>query len=127
MSTKNSLYPQKWITWANKDWRRTQVLINDDDAEGAAFHLQQALEKYLKGYLLAKGWRLKRIHELELLLEEAITFNPSLINFRQICEKISTYYFTERYPQTLDSGITAEDVKEDMLEADRLRKILSEL
>ena len=127
MSSQNSAYPLEWIAYADRNWRRTQVLLNADDAEGAAFHLQQALEKYLKGFLLAKGWRLKKTHELETLLVEAVKYDSSLKSFRQLCEKISTYYFTERYPQSLDSGTTTEEVQQDMSEADQLRKILSKL
>ena len=127
MNSHNSLYPLEWIAFADRDWRRTQVLLNEDDAEGAAFHLQQALEKYLKGFLLAKGWRLKKTHELETLLAEAVKYDSSLKSFQQLCEKISTYYFTERYPQSLDSGTTTEEVEQDMSEADQLRKILSKL
>ena len=85
MCAQNSLYPQKWINYADKDWRRTKILIENDDAEGAAFHLQQALEKYLKGYLLAKGWRLKKIHDLNILISEAGKYNPALITFQKIC------------------------------------------
>jgi len=127
MSSPTSLYPLEWIAFADRDWRRTQVLLNEDDAKGAGFHLQQALEKYLKGFLLAKGWRIKRTHELETPLVEAVKYDSSLKAFRKLCEKISTYYFSERYPKSLDSDTTTEEVEQDMSKADQLRKILSKL
>lgn len=55
---RESLYPKDWIEKAKKDLRRAKLLLADGDTEGAGFHLQQAIEKYLKGYLLSKGWRL---------------------------------------------------------------------
>ena len=54
-STKASLYPDSWKGVVRKDWHRMDVLLDDDDAEGAAFFLQQSLEKYLKAFLLEKG------------------------------------------------------------------------
>ncbi len=57
---KDSLYPRDWFRLAAKDFKRTEDLLNVDDPEGAGYHLQQAVEKYLKGFLLSKGWKLKR-------------------------------------------------------------------
>ena len=45
-------------------------MSNDPDAAG--FYLQQAMEKYLKAFLLSKKWKLKRTHDLEVLLNEAV-------------------------------------------------------
>jgi hypothetical protein len=39
-------------------------MLADGDGEGAALFLQQALEKYLKAFLLQHGWKLKKIHTL---------------------------------------------------------------
>jgi len=34
--------------------------------------LQEALERYLKGFLIGKGWPLQRIHNLSTLLDAAV-------------------------------------------------------
>ncbi len=52
---KESKLPHDWFEKARKDLQRVKVLLATDDIEGAGFHLQQAAEKYLKGYLLGKG------------------------------------------------------------------------
>ena len=44
---KGSIYPADWIAVARKDWHRMTVLLEDGDPDGAAFFLQQSLEKYL--------------------------------------------------------------------------------
>ena len=64
MRTESRL-PHDWFDKASKDLRRVEILLATEDVEGAGFHLQQAAEKYLKGYLLGKGWPLRRIHDLE--------------------------------------------------------------
>ena len=70
---RESGLPGDWFEKASRDLRRVEVLLADDDIEGAGFHLQQAAEKYLKGYLLGRGWPLKRTHDLEVLVNEAMT------------------------------------------------------
>jgi len=75
MPREESLYPQDWFAKARQDVRTVEILLREEgDAEVAGFHLQQAVEKYLKGYLLSQGWELERIHNLETLLNEAVRF-----------------------------------------------------
>ena len=51
---QDSLYPEDWRKVARQDWHRIHVMLADGDAEGAGLFLQQALEKFLKAYLLTK-------------------------------------------------------------------------
>lgn len=95
---RESVYPQDWFRKAYRDFKRVEQNLKEGDYEDAAFHLQQTVEKYLKGYLLSKGWKLKKIHDLEYLLDEAIKFKPDLEVFRSLCQEITGYYFIERYP-----------------------------
>ncbi len=64
---EESLYPGDWLRIAARDLTRVENLLMLYDAEGAAFYLQQAVEKFLKAFLLSKGWALQRIHDLEAL------------------------------------------------------------
>jgi HEPN domain-containing protein len=56
---RESSLPKDWYNKGALDIRRSEILLENNDPEGAAFHLQQALEKYLKGYLIRKGWKLE--------------------------------------------------------------------
>jgi len=47
---------------------------------------------------------------LEALLQDAITYDPTLEEFRTLCQKITGFYFIERYPLIVESGLTEEDV-----------------
>ena len=67
MPPKESRYPNDWLALAEKDLLRVTRSLRDKDPELAAFYLQQAVEKFLKAYLLSKGWKLRRIHDLEAL------------------------------------------------------------
>ncbi len=125
MKPHESLYPADWLQIAEKDWSRAQRLLNEDDPELAGFCLQQAVEKFLKAFLLSKGWQLRRIHSLDALLDDAAVHDASLENYRKVCQKITGFYFAERYPQTTDLGLTDEDVRSALREVkgliDKLR------
>jgi HEPN domain-containing protein len=111
MPHEESFYPADWLRIAEKDLGRVQYLLDVQDPEAAGFYLQQAVEKFLKAFLLAKEWKLKRIHDLESLLNEALRYIPSLERFRSVCQKITGFYSIERYPFITPTGITEDDVR----------------
>ena len=110
MRREESLYPADWRRIAEKDLQRAERLLDKDDPELAGFCLQQAEEKFLKAFLLSRGWQLQRIHNLDALLDDATVHDASLEEFRHVCQKISAFYFIERYPFVVASGVTEEDV-----------------
>lgn len=120
MKKNESLYPEDWFNIGAKELRRAENLLKLDDLEGAGFNIQQALEKYLKGYLLSKGWKLRRVHELETLLNDAIDYEPSFEEFREECLKTTDYYVEERYPFIVASELTEEEVKSSLQLAKRM-------
>ena len=95
---RESRLSDDWFEKARKDLRRVEVLLADDDIEGAGFHLQQAAEKYLKGYLLGRGWPLKYTHDVEVLLNEAMTHDDRFQNYLDVCIMVREFYVEERYP-----------------------------
>jgi len=119
-----SLALEDWLKIARKDWERTKRNLGDEDPEAAGFFLQQSVEKYLKVFLLKQGWKLKKIHELDALLDEAITYDPTLKTFYKFCERITGYYFADRYPPLGALEITCEDIKKDLIEAESFVKAM---
>ena len=69
------------------------------------------MEKFLKAFLLSKEWKLERIHDLEALLNDALAYDPSFEEFRSACQKITAFYFVERYPFVTGTGLTEDDVR----------------
>jgi HEPN domain-containing protein/predicted nucleotidyltransferase len=118
---------REWLPRAEEDVEMLRrALVYPEIVDMAAFHLQQAVEKYLKAYLLNKGWRLKRTHNLEALLREAIPFNSELEVFAEVCKKINPWYLAGRYPPfrrragQLAPPPTAEEVRQAMREVEPL-------
>jgi HEPN domain-containing protein len=120
MPLEESHYPRDWLAIGDKDWRRMGQALDDGDAEEAGFWLQQAVEKYLKAYLLAKGWTLRKVHDLEVLMNEAASHMPNSRQFSKACRKISGYYLAERYPFMGSPLITVDDVSLSRDEITRL-------
>jgi len=85
-------------------------LLDVQDPAAAGFFLQQAVEEFLKAFLLSRGWELERIHDLEALLNAALACDPSLESFRSVCQKITGFYAVERYPFMIETGLTEDDV-----------------
>lgn len=98
MMRRESRLPDDWFAKAKKEMRRVQVLLADGDTEGAGFHLQQAAEKYLKGYLLGRGWPLIRTHDLEVLLNEALTYDERFEEYLDAGIVVREFYVEMRYP-----------------------------
>jgi len=106
-SRRDSLYPDDWRAVGRQDWHRIHVMLADGDADGAGLFLQQALEKFLKAYLLGKGWKLKKVHTLQSLLDEVATHDQTIRPFRGLCEQVSDFYMAERYPTLGGTGFGA--------------------
>lgn len=111
MQPPESSYPEDWLRIAEQDWRRVERLLGEDDPQLAGFCLQQAVEKFLKAFLLSEGWRLRRVHNLDTLLDDAVPYDASLEEFRAACQKITAFYVVERYPFAVKEGIAEEDVR----------------
>lgn len=124
MPRKESLYPTDWLRIAEKDLQRAEHLLEIRDAEAAGFYLQQAVEKFLKAFLLAKGWKLERIRDLEALLNDALAHDPALDEFRSACQKITAFYFVERYPFVTGTDLTEDDVRSSREQVQPLIEII---
>ena len=61
---------------------------------------------------------------MEALLDDTITYEPLVEVFRSACQKISAFYFVERYPLVAEKAITQEDVRTSLEQVDGLIKKL---
>ncbi len=103
--------PQAWYTAGDEDLAVARRLLREDFAlKTAAFHLQQTAEKYLKGFLLSHGWRLQKIHDLEVLINEAMQLDAQFSIWLPTCRNLSEYYIEVRYPPILPSEFTLEEL-----------------
>ncbi len=58
--------PQDWFLLARERLRAADVLSAESCSTYSGIEiLQEAVERYLKGFLIANGWRLRKVHEHE--------------------------------------------------------------
>jgi len=121
MVPSDSPYPAEWYELAARDLKAAKALLTDDELLVAAgIWLQQAVEKYLKGYLLSKGWHLDRTHDLNKLLTEALKHDDSLSHYVVLCQQITRFYFENRYSLSKEVPITRAEMEKLFAGADEL-------
>lgn len=115
MSATESSLPDDWFDHGDLDLQAAEILLRQGGPLSiVAFHLQQALEKYLKGFLLAQGWPLRRVHDLELLIQEAIARDADFGPFLAPCQRIAEYYIETRYPIGVRSPLHSEVLETEL-------------
>jgi HEPN domain-containing protein len=122
MPSVDSLTPSEWVSKAEEDLAVAKVLLGSVPVlrNAAVFHIQQALEKYLKAFLLAKGWKLQRVHDLVRLLGDAVVYEPSFARFDSTCARLTEFYFESRYPLFPSTVVTDAEVRRILTEAEDL-------
>jgi HEPN domain-containing protein len=107
---------QEWFDRGDHDIETAQLLFEKNGyTEIIAFHIQQAIEKYLKGYLVLNGQRPPRVHELDTLLNLAEKFDPNLYApFIDLCEKATRYCIEDRYPPGPPVQYEIKEIRNDL-------------
>ncbi len=112
---------EEWFERGRHDME-TALLIYEQDGytDSIVYHIQQAIEKYLKGYLVLRGRKPPKTHELDALLNHVAIFDDGFGDFLELCEKASRYYIDGRYPPGPPAQYEREEIKADLDEALKL-------
>lgn len=90
---------REWLEKGFHDIEVAQFLYDHDHyTDAIALHIHQALEKYLKGFLLKNGWALQKTHDLITLASRAEDFGLDLRDREDALDRINEYYVESRYP-----------------------------
>jgi HEPN domain-containing protein len=114
----------EWISKAEADyhsaWRdyRARKFPNYD---GAGFHSQQCVEKYLKGFLIHCGQPSAWGHDLLAIVEKCVPFFPALELEKPFLALLTKFAVRYRYPG--DSATKAE-AHTAIRAMERLRQLL---
>lgn len=93
-------YIKKWLLKADNDLKvaENEMRLSPEETvtDAVCFHSQQAVEKFLKAYLITKNVEFGKTHNLEFLLELCVKENKE---FAEIEVGNLTFYSVEvRYP-----------------------------
>jgi HEPN domain-containing protein len=90
-----------WVFFAKNDMLMAEAVIDRSELTGgAAFHCQQAIEKYFKGYLAEHGKDIRKIHDLLKLYSEVKSIRDWNLD-EVILGDISDIYTETRYPEII--------------------------
>lgn len=109
---KESKKYQDWYERAKHDIDDAELLFRDGGhSDTICYLLHQAMEKYLKGFLLYYKSDYPFIHNLPKLLELCSKFDEHIYDYLEECEKINGYFIEDRYPADAPIMYSAEETK----------------
>ena len=65
--------------------------------DSICFHATQAVEKFLKGFIIDSNQKVKKSHDLGYLLNEAVKIDNRFKNIQDDCETLNNYTASIRY------------------------------
>ena len=92
---------QEWFDIGSNEFGFACLGLDDEQDKFYAqvcFLFQQAIEKYLKGYLTAHNMEVEKVHDLGYLCKQCFFVNKNFMDFYNDCKIVSQYYIPSRYP-----------------------------
>jgi HEPN domain-containing protein len=115
----------EWFIMAKKDMRSANILFEHNaDNEIICFHCQQAIEKYIKGYILYIAGELQEGHNLVRLCKKVMVYDSSFSDFLKDVAFVITFYIETRYPAEESLFVSIDDTKECI---DIMNKIVNKI
>ena len=91
--------PADWFSLAEDRLKIADLAWKHEGVTAAGIEcLQEAAERYLKGFPIAKGWKLKKTHDLETLVGDAIAFDQTFKTFTDVAGDLTEDFFAQHYP-----------------------------
>lgn len=100
MKKNNILLAQDWFSLAknNLGYAKLGLEYSDEFYSQICVQCHQAIEKYLKGFLVYNGEKPPRIHDLVKLAKLCCKIDKEFLDIVDDCAKITDYYILLRYP-----------------------------
>ena len=119
---------REWFDRGDRDLDSATLLFDQHGhLDSVTYHVQQALEKHLKGYLVLRGERPPRVHDLDTLLGRVADFEPDLYDpYIELCERATRYYLEDRYPPGPPPDYDRDEVAADLQSTRQLISALQE-
>ena len=116
---------QEWLEKGEHDFAIAKLgFTAGGPNDTIAVLIQQTAEKYLKGYLISRGWHLKKTHNLVELIDVACTYNPVFGSYGHFAERLTAIYIDERYPSGSPSGYSTSEIASLVQQAEKLMALV---
>jgi len=91
--------PQDWLYLARERLQAADALFLSLGATYSGVELlQESVERFLKAYLISRGWELLKIHNLSTLLDYAVSFDERFKNNADLSENLTAQFWAQHYP-----------------------------
>jgi len=93
-------YVKSWFTHGDEDLVLVKIILEKEigSTNLACFHAQQAAEKYLKGFLAHHDLHIRKIHDLEIIIEDCKNVDTSFSELKDSAIFLNQFYIESRYP-----------------------------
>jgi len=119
---------KEWLNEADEDFNFASVSLKEQDRffSRICFHFQQAAEKYLKAFIVAKELGLKKIHNLRILLEICQKKDKEFKKLKESCLFLNAFYIDTRYPAFWPIGRTRAEAEKAKESAQKIGNFVKE-
>lgn len=116
----------EWLSKADDDFEFADANLKEGSKFYAqiCFHFHQAVEKYLKAYIVAYDLEFEKIHNLVTLLKICASREPSLMSLFDECDLLNASYIDTRYPVHWPTNYTKEKVSKAKEAAEGIAKTI---
>lgn len=124
-----SIDPKIWLSLAEEEFNYAAHDLADEHLSffaPACFHFQQAAEKYLKAYILARGKTFRKIHNLVELVKICAEED---VSFRELLDEAATlnpFYTDTRYPVHWPMDFSRQDAESGRKSAQKIGNFVKE-
>lgn len=126
MKKTNSLLAHDWFSLAKNDlgYAKLGLEYSDQFYSQICVLCHQAIEKYLKGFIVYNGKKPSRIHDLVKLIKDCSQMDKDFLDIIDDCAKITDYYVLLRYPVVFPPR-TKSDAEFSIGLAEKIENIIS--
>jgi hypothetical protein len=118
--------PSDWLLLAEERLTAADTLFHALGGTLSCIELlQESIERYLKGYLISKGWELRKIHSLSTLLDHAVHYDAEFKSHSDLCENLTAQFWAQHYPGD-DLSEVGEDYPQLRSQAADLIRLIKE-
>ena len=119
--------PAEWFRFANENWQvaERELAYQEPACHTICFLCQSAAEKYLKGYLIARGWTLEKTHDITRLLDLCADYDEAFAELVTEGAVLNEYITAGRYPEDIAyEELGPEDAEEAVQIVCRIRALI---
>ena len=121
---KTTNFVKAWLNRASDDIVAAQILLETNGPiYPICFHCQQAVEKYLKGFLVYHQKPVRKIHDLADLLSLCSEIDSSFLLLTEQAKILDIYYLAARYPD-LENEFDLEKAQEAFNAAEKIKEFV---